>query len=234
MEEFAELGLTKNEAKAYQTLIKFGKLGATEISNHSTVPYSRIYDILNSLIQKGLVELIPEKIKKFTSTDPSFLINLIESKEKHLQNLKEKVKEMKKFYETKEKNPVIMGVGKKVFHKLVDEMSPPNEFDYSIKWNSLYDPKWARETRQIINQKIDFKSLARYDKETEKDIRKWLKITRNIRQLDNEGVAIAITEKEVLIGLIKSNVTLLIKDQAFCKLLKQLFLNTYKNAQPIT
>ena len=80
----------------------------------------------------------------------------------------------------------------------------------------------------------DIKTLARFDEETEKNVKKWLKIHKNFRKFNNEGVAIQIQDDEgVLLGLIKSNVTLLIKDKAFCKIMKQMFLDSYKTAEKI-
>ena len=37
MEEYTELGLTKNEGKVYETLVESGKLSAGETSKHSGV-----------------------------------------------------------------------------------------------------------------------------------------------------------------------------------------------------
>ena len=65
MEDYSELGLTNNEGKVYESLVKFGKLSAGEVTKHSGTSYSKIYNILDSLINKGLVTVIPEKTKKF-------------------------------------------------------------------------------------------------------------------------------------------------------------------------
>lgn len=45
-----------------------------------------------------------------------------------------------------------------------------------------------------------------------------------MRKFDNEGVAMSIIdEKEVMICLINSNATLLLRDQAFAKVMKKCF-----------
>ena len=82
MEEriYKELGLTENEGRVYETLVEFGKLGAGDVSSKSGVSYSKIYDILGSLVRKGLVELIPERTKRFAPGNPEALIKLIEKK----------------------------------------------------------------------------------------------------------------------------------------------------------
>ncbi|MFH1290235.1 MAG: helix-turn-helix domain-containing protein [Nanoarchaeota archaeon] len=97
MEEFKEFGLTQNESKVYSTLIKFGKLSAGETSAKSSVPYGRIYDVLDSLIDKGLVEVVPEKTKKFIPGDPKALEKLLKKRKENLERAEEKVKELKKF-----------------------------------------------------------------------------------------------------------------------------------------
>jgi len=122
MEEYEEFGLTKNESKVYEALVKFGKLGAGEISGKADVSYSKIYNVIGSLVNKGLVSVIPEKTKKFVPTDPEALVKLIEKKQEKLEKDRKKAKEMKQFYEVKEKNPVIMAFGRKGFYKIAREL----------------------------------------------------------------------------------------------------------------
>lgn len=63
---------------------------------------------------------------------------------------------------------------------------------------------------------------------------KWLKIKPTIRKFSNEGVALSILDdEEVMIGLIKKNTTLLIRDKSFCKVMKKLFLGAYDKAEKI-
>jgi sugar-specific transcriptional regulator TrmB len=49
----AGVGLTQYEISLYLTLIKHGSLNARDLSDKSEVPYSRIYNILSLLIDKG-------------------------------------------------------------------------------------------------------------------------------------------------------------------------------------
>jgi sugar-specific transcriptional regulator TrmB len=232
-EHYEELGLTKNEGKAYSALVQFGKLSAGQVSAKANVPYGKVYNILNSLINKGLARIIPEKTKQFVPCDPESLIKFIEKKEKKLEKAKEKAKELKKFY-GEEKNPVTMDFGVSGFHRLVKEIDTFHKYDYTIKWSSELRPEWIRSTEKGHKLKADIKTLSRYDEETKKKVDEWLKVQPNIRKFDNEGVAIAIADdKQVLISLIKSNVTLLINNPEFTKIMRQLFLEAYKNAEEI-
>lgn len=232
--EFEELGLTKNEAKSYQVLIEHGKLGAGEISKFSGVPYSRIYDVLFSLEQKGMIKIVPEKSKKFVPLSPDEFTKLIEQKKENLNKLSKKIKEMKKKYNVQNKNPVILGYGKNAFYKIVKEMKVPLKYSYSIKYTSEYRPEWERNYLGDIQQGVDSKNLVRFDKGTAENIKKWVKVGRkNMRVLDNEGIAMGIQDDQVMLGLIKSNVTLLISDKPLAKIMKKMFLETYKNAEEI-
>ena len=50
-----KIGLTSYEIRAYTTLIKDGESNASEISQNSGVPYSKIYEILGTLEEKGWI-----------------------------------------------------------------------------------------------------------------------------------------------------------------------------------
>ena len=55
-----------------------------------------------------------------------------------------------------------------------------------------------------------------------------------MRSLINEGFACDIRDdKEVMLGLIKNNTTILIRDKAFAKIMKKLFLAYYDKAEKI-
>ncbi len=54
------LGLTHYEAKAYLALVRLGRGRPVEVSKESDVPQGRIYDVLRSLEDKGLVARTPD------------------------------------------------------------------------------------------------------------------------------------------------------------------------------
>ena len=116
---------------------------------------------------------------------------------------------------------------------MIKEKDKPKTFKYSIKYTSEAKPEWLRRDKEMIKKGIDVRILTKYNKETEKDIKKWLKINRKIRKTRNKGATIGIVDSEVVIGLIKSNVTLSIKDKAFIELMKDLFLERYNHAELI-
>jgi sugar-specific transcriptional regulator TrmB len=66
-----EVGLTEYEIKAYLTLLERGVMTASEISEYSGVPYSKVYETLNSLERKGWIEAERGRPSRYFPKAPS-------------------------------------------------------------------------------------------------------------------------------------------------------------------
>jgi sugar-specific transcriptional regulator TrmB len=66
-----ELGLTEYEKRAYLSLLERGAMTATQVSEHSNVPYSKIYETLNSLEKKGWIKSERERPSQYYPKSPS-------------------------------------------------------------------------------------------------------------------------------------------------------------------
>jgi HTH-type transcriptional regulator, sugar sensing transcriptional regulator len=64
------LGLTSYEIKVYLSLLETGSMTASDISKKSGVPYSKIYEVLNSLEDKGWLESDSSRPQKFFPKSP--------------------------------------------------------------------------------------------------------------------------------------------------------------------
>jgi sugar-specific transcriptional regulator TrmB len=62
--DLTSLGLTKNEAKAYHSLVRLGKSTARIIAEDSGIPRSKVYETLDLLEKRGI-------IKKVVGSDPT-------------------------------------------------------------------------------------------------------------------------------------------------------------------
>jgi sugar-specific transcriptional regulator TrmB len=65
-----EIGLNAYEIDAYISLLESGQTTAMEISKKANVPYSKIYDILNSLKDKGWIKNVETRPTKYYPTSP--------------------------------------------------------------------------------------------------------------------------------------------------------------------
>jgi len=89
LEVLEKLGLNEYESRVYTSLVLLGPSKASEISNESEVPQSKIYDILEGLMNKQLVEVFEGRPKEFKAVGPEIAFrNFLEKEEKQLKELK--------------------------------------------------------------------------------------------------------------------------------------------------
>jgi len=65
-----EMGLNTHETEAYITLLEHGQKTAMEISREAHVPYSKIYEALNSLKEKGWIKSSESRPFKYYPVPP--------------------------------------------------------------------------------------------------------------------------------------------------------------------
>jgi sugar-specific transcriptional regulator TrmB len=65
-----EMGLNAYEVDAYVVLLEGGQMTAMEISREASVPYSKIYEVLNSLKEKGWVKSSESRPFKYYPVPP--------------------------------------------------------------------------------------------------------------------------------------------------------------------
>jgi sugar-specific transcriptional regulator TrmB len=65
-----EMGLNAYEIDAYIELLEGGQMTAMEISQQATVPYSKIYEVLNSLKEKGWIKSSETRPFKYYPVPP--------------------------------------------------------------------------------------------------------------------------------------------------------------------
>ncbi len=69
------LGLTQYEASVYVALLGSGPIEARETAKRADVPTGRIYDALHALREKGMVEILQGRPKRFTAVQPSVALD---------------------------------------------------------------------------------------------------------------------------------------------------------------
>ncbi len=89
LEILRKIGLSDGEIKIYSTLLDFGISPINKIHEKTGIERRNIYDILNKLIERGLVTYIVENKKRyFQITHPNKIIGYIEEKKHELENIK--------------------------------------------------------------------------------------------------------------------------------------------------
>lgn len=87
-----KIGLTKSEIKVYEALLELGSTSTGKIVDKAKVTSSKIYEILDRLIDKGLANYIIESgIKKFDAATPERLMEYMKEKESEIDRQKEEL-----------------------------------------------------------------------------------------------------------------------------------------------
>ena len=90
------LGLTEYESKTLVTLFKFDEIEAPEISRRAQVPKTRIYDVLDRLVRRGLAIEIKGRPKRYRVIDRAVAIDtLVERKKEGVRQIEKNAQEMK-------------------------------------------------------------------------------------------------------------------------------------------
>jgi HTH-type transcriptional regulator, sugar sensing transcriptional regulator len=69
-----QVGLNAYEARSYLVLLGHPRFKALELAARAHVPRQKIYEVLDSLVEKGFAQVIQEKTKLFSAVDPSLSI----------------------------------------------------------------------------------------------------------------------------------------------------------------
>jgi len=72
--QLTSLGLTTYEARAYSTLILRDSFSAAQVARQAGLPRQRIYDVLGSLVQKGLASVRPGPHAKYAAIAPELAV----------------------------------------------------------------------------------------------------------------------------------------------------------------
>ncbi len=88
-----EIGLTKAEIKVYLALLELGSSTTGPIVEKSGASSSKIYEILDKLMQKGLAtQVIEAHTKYFEAVSPERLLDYLEEKQRDIAKKKEELK----------------------------------------------------------------------------------------------------------------------------------------------
>ena len=162
-EKLESLGLSGNEAKIYIFLLKHGEKSTGPIIKETGVANSRVYESLNSLINRGLVNYRIQKYGKlFQAADPS---KFVENEEERLKMIQSFIPELKsiKNKEQKETNlSIYEGLDgfKTAFKKIIDDC-PKEETIYILGFS---EQQYANESLRTFLANMNLRSAQKKQK----------------------------------------------------------------------
>ena len=90
-----KIGLTEYESKTLGTLFKIGEAEAPAISRMAQVPKTRVYDVLDKLVERDLVIEIQGRPKRYRAREPDkVFLELLNYKKKEIRELENETTEL--------------------------------------------------------------------------------------------------------------------------------------------
>ncbi len=98
-----QLGLTRTEVKAYVALLEGGTMNANEVSRVARIPYSKVYEALSSLHERGWIDEQKSRPILYTAKAPEAAIDELKTQQEAERRAREQLalKELKGIYERK-------------------------------------------------------------------------------------------------------------------------------------
>jgi len=69
-----QLGLNAYEARTYLVLLGHSRFKALELAPRSHVPRQKIYEVLDSLVEKGFAQVVQDRTKLFSAVEPNLAV----------------------------------------------------------------------------------------------------------------------------------------------------------------
>jgi HTH-type transcriptional regulator, sugar sensing transcriptional regulator len=83
VEELKAFGLSTYEAEAYNVLVTTGVTDANTVARKADVPFGRVYDVLNTLVEKNLAQVQDARPKLYRAVTPRIaLANLLNQRKR--------------------------------------------------------------------------------------------------------------------------------------------------------
>lgn len=243
---FEKLGLTKGEIKVYLALNKLEEASIGPIGKESKVSKSKIYDILERLIQKGLAGYITkEGTKYYLANDPHMILDYVQKKEQELQQTKSEVEkiipQLNLQRATADKKRVaeiyegFHGV-KAIREELISTLNAGEDFlvlGAPKIANERWDSWFLNFHKRRIERKIKMKIIYNSDAQEYGKVREQMKFT-SVKYLPNKLVSpnwIDIYPDAVLFVMVLENpLAFVVRDKELAQSFKSYFEIMWKNS----
>ncbi|MFH1408603.1 MAG: helix-turn-helix domain-containing protein [Nanoarchaeota archaeon] len=218
------IGLTGNEAKLYLALLELGSVPAGPLIKKAGMHRAAVYDLLDLLIDKGLVSYVVKANRKyFEAAHPSRLLEYVDTKKQMLDEKRKALEtvlpqlEMKRKL-SKEPQEGTIYKGKKglksIFEAVLNENKPWHVFGATGQFKELFPAYYIHFHRRRAKKKIPLniifnENLRKEQREKELDMctLKYLPesyITPSTTYVYGDKVAIILWSTEPMAFLMRS------------------------------
>jgi len=201
MEELLrQLNLAQYEIKAYLALLKVDKVTAYQLGNLSGVPSGRIYDVVDSLVSKGLVSILPGTPKLIKAVEPKIgLKALLTKKDREWKSKLSQLNHLiNKFERKEEKETVSLSKGENIYYQNCIELYGKARKELFFIAGGLTPVKKGIEimtpTKMMVKRGVEVRFIAPIDKHNIETAKKIKRVGVKIRDYHVKGLRMHILD----------------------------------------
>ncbi|MFZ5955196.1 MAG: TrmB family transcriptional regulator [Nanoarchaeota archaeon] len=244
-EELIKLGFSENEARTYLELLKVGQTTTTILAKRLHIHRGYIYDILDKLIEKGIVSVIKKNGKKhFEAHSPNEILNFINEQKIKLENYEKdfnKILPELNNLKLNNKQNILLFEGKEALKNIFEDIiiqkrdifvfgasgKLPNEMEnYYFRWN-------RQRVKNKINLRIIYNQRQIAEKENTVEETKFVEKRYLEFDKDNPSSTMLYADKLAIIIWIDRPLITLIESKEAYELYKNYFEAFWKLAKEI-
>ncbi len=240
-----KMGLSNYEIRAYLALLEHENLKVKDLSQKSGVPYGRIYDVVASLRNKGLVSVLSTAPKILKALELERALNLLlEKKEEEIKLLRKEKEDILTKTEYRIKEPeeeyVYVFLGRRAAKELYGKLVRETKKELLIITSRSY--RFYPDTAKLLKRKVTYKVIIpSLSKEIFPHILKAYRAGAKIKmkKLKGEISFWVRDEVECLLVLLnpknkESRISVLIRNEDFAKVIKSFFNSLWRKAKRVS
>jgi sugar-specific transcriptional regulator TrmB len=245
-EVLKEIGFSDYKAKVYKTLLYLGIATSAAVAKESGVPQTKVHGILNELAKDGFAIIIPGRPTRFKAIPPSSaIVPIIEERIKKASELKTIVEKAEENLAAKEfpKREILVFQGWNIIRKIHKEdiLNSEKEILLFLRFGKP-DSEIIQAIEKNVKKGVKVKVLGPYRKERETTMFLYKNIGCEVRVLKTISfplVTFGVYDEKTLrlrfytFSQQEEGLIIKIEDEETAKLMKEVFNELWKKAEPI-
>jgi sugar-specific transcriptional regulator TrmB len=232
-----ELGLNEHEAKVYLAAVSLGSATILNISKAAEIKRTTVYSIIESLKQKGLMNIVQKGFKKqYSALSPERLEIMIENRR---EEFKKNLPELLSLYNFKENESMIKyyeglnGI-KNIYEELIKDIKPSDYYlviSDTQKWKGIDEPYFNKFMERRFKKGIKAQMIFQDTEGALKQIGKFPNEEIKILPPDIKfNVSLTITPRKLLFFQITHPImAMVIENKNIIEMHKELFEIIWKS-----
>ncbi len=243
IQSLKKFGLSEKEGKVYLSCLELGETAASDVAIKSNLPRTLVYDILERLINLGLVSYnIKANKKHFIAAGPRELLRILKEKEESIKEILPNLEQMHKLkgvkrpkvevYEGKEGMKTVMS---DILKSNIREFRAYGSSRSSLEIIPAFMEEWHKKR---IKKKVIMRILYNNTKEAREKVRKKPESLKYAQyrfmpiKLESPTATVVYKNKVVLQSWTKEPFAVLIEDEQMAENQKRYFEELWKTAKP--